>query len=81
MKLNKKIITKKPITVEIATLLVNTASNFECEVKAIAHDKEIDLKSILGLMSLILATGSTIEVIAEGSDAQEAMNAVLAVIE
>lgn len=81
MKKSISIVTKKGIDVNLATQLVNVASQFECNITARAHQKDIDLKSILGLMSLIIPAGDTIEVIADGSDAESAIEAIVKVLE
>lgn len=80
MKKTLKVVTNHGIDVNLATQLVNVASQFECDIHANAHKKDIDLKSILGLMSLIIPSGATLEIKADGSDAEEAINAIEAVL-
>jgi len=57
-------------------LLVNTASLYQSSVVLNFHNKSVDLKSILGVLSLGVPKGSDITITVEGLDADEAMNAV-----
>ena len=59
-----------------ATLLVNEASKFVSDVKIISGDKEANLKSIMGAMSLGVTNGTTISIAAEGVDAEEALTSI-----
>lgn len=51
-----------------ATLLVSTASKFESDVNLEYNGKQVNLKSIMGVMSLGIPKGSTITITANGSD-------------
>ena len=59
-----------------ATLLVNVAVQFESDVNLNALGKCIDFKSIMGVMSLGIYSGTVVEVKAEGSDEEEAVKAI-----
>lgn len=63
-----------------ATLLVNEASKFAADSKILVGDKEANLKSIMGVMSLGIATGAAFEISTEGSDEAEALEAIAGVI-
>ncbi|WP_059173718.1 phosphocarrier protein HPr [Bacillus sp. FJAT-27445] len=56
-----------------ATLLVQTASRFNSEINLEYKGKRVNLKSIMGVMSLGIGQGSTISISAEGGDAEEAL--------
>lgn len=56
-----------------ATILVNQASKFTSDIKLVYNGKEVNLKSIMGVMSLGVPTKATVEVIAEGDDAKDAI--------
>ncbi|MCF7894902.1 MAG: HPr family phosphocarrier protein [Candidatus Omnitrophica bacterium] len=57
-----------------ATLFVQLANKFNSSIK-IKHKKEaIDGKSIIAILSLGLNKGAKIKLIAEGEDAQEALD-------
>ncbi|MFC4404899.1 phosphocarrier protein HPr [Gracilibacillus xinjiangensis] len=63
-----------------ATVLVNKAGSFSSEMTLEYNGKSINLKSIMGVMSLGIPQGAQIKIIAEGSDEQEAVDAVVDVI-
>ena len=72
---------KKPITIQIASglearpvaLLVQVASQYESKIYVEDGDKKVNAKSIMGMMTLGLASGESIVVSAEGSDEQAAI--------
>ncbi len=59
-----------------ATLLVQAAGKFNSDINLEYKEKKVNLKSIMGVMSLGIGSGSDITIIAEGSDEQEALNAI-----
>lgn len=59
-----------------ATRLVNLAMSFESEIRLDAMGKTVNLKSIMGLMSLGIYKGEEVLISAEGSDAEEAIKAL-----
>ncbi|MGL5021138.1 MAG: HPr family phosphocarrier protein [Mycoplasmatales bacterium] len=63
-----------------ATLLVNEASKFASETKIVVGEKEANLKSIMGVMSLGIANGVEFVIEASGSDESEALDAITKVI-
>ena len=63
-----------------ATLLVNEASKFAADSKIIVGEKEANLKSIMGVMSLGIANGADFSIDTSGSDCEEAMAAIEKII-
>ncbi len=59
-----------------ATSLVNTCMQFDCQITLKAYKKSVDFKSIMGVMSLGIYSGTTIEVICNGIDEEKAMTAI-----
>ncbi|WP_445488554.1 phosphocarrier protein HPr [Niallia sp. 03133] len=57
-----------------ATLLVQAASKFDSEIHLEYKEKKVNLKSIMGVMSLGIGQGADIKISAEGSDEQDAIN-------
>ncbi len=57
-------------------MLVQIASNFRSSVYIATEDKKINAKSIMGMMSLRLVSGSDVEVIADGEDEDSAVTEV-----
>jgi len=56
-----------------ATLLVQTASKFNSEIQLEYKGKKVNLKSIMGVMSLGIGQGADIVISAEGNDADDAL--------
>lgn len=59
-----------------ATILVNQASKFSSDIKLVYNGKEVNLKSIMGVMSLGIQQGAEITISAEGDDAEAAITAL-----
>ena len=59
-----------------ATLLVQTASKFASDISLEYKGKSVNLKSIMGVMSLGVGQGSDVVISAEGADEKEAMEAI-----
>ena len=60
-----------------ATLLVQTASKFQSEINLEYKEKSVNLKSIMGVMSLGVGQGSDVTITAEGADEADAMAAIV----
>lgn len=69
-----KIIAETGIHARPATLLVQTASKFESDVQLEYKGKKVNLKSIMGVMSLGVGQGAEITIMAEGSDENNALS-------
>ncbi len=54
-------------------MLVQIASQFESSVYINAGTKKVNAKSIMGMMSLGLASGESVTVVAEGKDEEAAV--------
>ncbi|WP_028399503.1 phosphocarrier protein HPr [Ectobacillus panaciterrae] len=59
-----------------ATLLVNTASKFNSDINLEYVGKTVNLKSIMGVMSLGIQQGAEIKITANGDDAAQALAAI-----
>jgi len=59
-----------------AAKLVHVASRFRCNVNVRHNDEEVNGKSILGLLLLAAPCGSQLDLIAEGDDEGEALDAL-----
>ncbi|MED4534020.1 HPr family phosphocarrier protein [Metabacillus fastidiosus] len=64
-----------------AAMFVQEANRFSSDVFLEKEGKKVNAKSIMGLMSLAISTGSVITLIAEGSDEQEAVAALSKFVE
>lgn len=59
-----------------ATLLVQTASKFTSDINLEYKGKSVNLKSIMGVMSLGVGQGADVTITAEGADEKEAIQAI-----
>lgn len=68
-----KVIADSGIHARPATLLVQTASKFHSEINLEYKGKKVNLKSIMGVMSLGIGQGAEITISADGSDSEDAL--------
>ena len=59
-----------------ATYFVQKANEFECNIWIESGSRKMNAKSLLGIMSLGIVTGATINLFAEGADAETAVDAL-----
>ena len=59
-----------------ATVAVNVASKFKSEVSISYKDRTVNMKSIMGVMSLGIPTQSEITIVCEGEDEDEAIQTI-----
>ncbi|MCH4171792.1 MAG: phosphocarrier protein HPr [Lactobacillus sp.] len=59
-----------------ATLLVQTASKFNSDINLEYKGKSVNLKSIMGVMSLGVGQGADVSISADGADEKDALEAV-----
>lgn len=59
-----------------ATMLVQSASKFESDIELAFDGKSVNLKSIMGVMSLGAGEGSEVSIVVDGSDEEQAISAI-----
>ncbi|MEI3605612.1 phosphocarrier protein HPr [Pseudogracilibacillus sp. SE30717A] len=59
-----------------ATQLVQVASRFSSDVELEYKNKKVNVKSIMGVMSLGIPQGATFTIITDGHDEEDAMNSI-----
>ena len=59
-----------------ATLLVQTASKYSSDINLEYKGKSVNLKSIMGVMSLGVGQGAEVTISADGSDEAEALSGI-----
>ena len=64
-----------------AARFVHLATRFEAQVKVARDSREMDGKSIMGLLLLAAARGTSITITANGADEAEAIAALAALVE
>ena len=63
-----------------AAKFVHLATRYEAKVRVARDRREMDGKSIMGILLLAAARGSTITISAEGSDERDAVDALVALV-
>jgi phosphocarrier protein len=63
-----------------AAEVVKVAGKFKCEITMVRDDLEVNAKSIMGVMMLAAECGAQLTIRADGPDAQEAVDALAALI-
>lgn len=79
---------ERNVTVELETGLqarpaaqfVQQANRFTADLFIEKDEKRVNAKSIMGLMSLAIASGEEIKLIADGSDEEEAMQELISFV-
>lgn len=61
--------------------IAEAAARFKSEICVIKDGNIVGARSIMGLMMLAASIGSEVEITAEGPDADEAITAILALVE
>jgi phosphocarrier protein HPr len=64
-----------------AAKFVHLATRFEARVRVARDRREMDGKSIMGILLLAAALGSTITITADGADEREAVEALIALVQ
>lgn len=64
-----------------AMQFVDVASRFDCDVTVSNNDTTADGKSIMQMSMLAATCGTKLKIVAEGSDAQQAVNALRVLVE
>ena len=59
-----------------ATYFVQKANEFDCGIWLESENRKMNAKSLLGIMSLGIVTGTEVTLIADGSDAEAAVSAL-----
>ena len=57
-------------------LLVQTASKFSSRIYIKSEDKNVNAKSIMGILSMGISDGQELQLVAEGSDERQAIPAL-----
>jgi len=66
----------KGMETRLAAMLVQVASQYESSVHIEAANHNVNAKSIMGMMSLVLKNGDTITVTADGTDEGKALDGI-----
>jgi catabolite repression HPr-like protein len=64
-----------------AALFVQEANRYQADVYLQKDDKKVNAKSIMGIMSLAISKGSQVVISADGSDEEQAVTGLIAMIQ
>jgi phosphocarrier protein len=72
---------KRGLHARASAKIVEAAARFQSEIHIIKDGNAVNGRSIMGLMMLAASIGSTVMITTEGPDQEEAMKAILALME
>ena len=75
------IINKRGLHARASAKLVEAAARFQSQINVTKDGQTVDARSIMGLMMLAASLGSQVEITAYGPDCDDAMRAILALVE
>jgi phosphocarrier protein len=76
-----KIVNKKGLHARASARLVEAAARFQSQITITKDEQSVDARSIMGLMMLAASLGCEIRIDVVGPDADEALRAVLALVD
>jgi len=74
------IVNERGLHARASAKFVKLASTFDAEIQVSRDGSTVDARSIMGLMMLAAGIGSTIEISAEGAEAEVALDALCALV-
>ena len=81
IKTDTTITNKLGLHARASAKLTKLAGSYPCEVWMSRGERRVNAKSIMGVMMLAAGLGTQVEVETDGAQEQEAMNALLALID
>ncbi len=76
-----KIINKAGLHARASTRLVQSANKYRCEVTVSKDGQDVNGKSIMGVLLLVAAKGSTITITCDGEDAQPCLESLTQLVQ
>ena len=64
-----------------ATFFIQRANEFKSSIWVEKDERRVNAKSLLGVLSLGIVKGTTIKIVADGSDEEDAVKTLVALIE
>ena len=75
-----EIVNKRGLHARASAKFVKLAATFDAEVRVSKDGQTVDARSIMGLMMLAAAPGCCIDIVAEGAQAGEAVDALVELV-
>lgn len=76
-----KIINKAGLHARASTRLVQSANKYRCDVTVSKDGQDVNGKSIMGVLLLVAAKGSTITITCDGEDAQPCLDSLTQLVQ
>lgn len=64
-----------------AALFVQEANRFSSDIYLRKEERQVNAKSIMGIMSLAVARGTTVTLVADGVDEEQAIDSLASLVE
>ena len=64
-----------------ATMFIPTANEFKSSIRIEKEERRVNAKSLLGVLSLGIVGGVTIRIIADGADEEQAVDALVELVD
>lgn len=75
-----EIVNRRGLHARASAKFVKLASGFDAEVRVSKDGQTVDARSIMGLMMLAAGPGCSVEIEAEGPEAEQALDALAALV-
>ena len=75
------ILNKRGLHARASAKIVEASARFQSEIHVVKDGNAVNGRSIMGLMMLAASIGSEVGITAEGPDQEEALKAILALVE
>ena len=79
-EVNAKVVDPVGLHARPATIAVNAACKFKSTVSISYVDRTVNMKSIMGVMSLGIPTQSTVTITCDGEDEESAIDAICTIL-
>lgn len=79
----KDVVIKNPVGLHArpATFFIQKANEFRASIWVEKDERRVNAKSLLGVLSLGIVGGTSIKIIADGTDEKDAVDALVALVE
>ncbi len=64
-----------------ATFFIQKANEFKCSIWVEKDERRVNAKSLLGVLSLGIVKGASVNIIADGSDEEEALSTLMELVD
>ena len=64
-----------------ATFFIQKANEYKCSIWVEKDERRVNAKSLLGVLSLGIVKGTSVNIIADGSDEEEAISTLTALVD